>query len=112
MGSLPFQVQGRDSFLAESAMTVCGCIGQPPNVATSGNACGGAANTITDVGLGTTALLIHAERKRMYTAISTLAHSTAPAAPRLKPLRVHVRTIIYDNSKEVSGHRQIARILR
>ena len=47
----------------------------------------------------------------MFTAISTLAHSIAPAAHRLKPLRVHVRTIIYDNSKEFAGHRQIARIL-
>jgi hypothetical protein len=65
------------------------------------------------VGLGTTGhCSSDVERKRMCTAISTLAHSIAPAAQRLKPLRVHIRTIICDHSKEVSGHRQIARILR
>jgi len=48
-------------------------------------------------------VLIHVERKRMFTAISTLAHSIAPAAHRLKLLRVHVRTIIYDNRKEFAS---------
>jgi len=47
----------------------------------------------------------------MFTVISMLAHSIATAAHRLKPLRVHVQTISYDNSKEFAGHRQIARIL-
>ncbi|MEK9142350.1 MAG: IS30 family transposase [Nitrospirota bacterium] len=57
------------------------------------------------------AVLIHVERKRMFTAISTLAHSIAPATHRLKPLRVHVRTITHDNGKEFAGHRHLARIL-
>lgn len=47
----------------------------------------------------------------MFTAISTLAHSIASAAHHLKPLHVHVRTIIYDNSQEFAGYRHIARIL-
>jgi IS30 family transposase len=47
----------------------------------------------------------------MFTAVSTLAYWMVPAADRLKPLRVHVQTIIYDNSQECAGHRQIARIL-
>ncbi|MGZ8366489.1 MAG: hypothetical protein ACXW37_08975 [Nitrospira sp.] len=42
---------------------------------------------------------------------SLLAHSIASAGHRLKPLRVHVRTIIYDNSQEFAGHRHLARIL-
>jgi IS30 family transposase len=47
----------------------------------------------------------------MFTAISTLAHSIAPAAQRLKPLRVHDRTITHDNGKEFAGYRHLARIL-
>ena len=57
------------------------------------------------------ALLIHVERKRMCTAISTLAHSIAPSTHRVKLLHVHVQTISHDHSKACAGHRQIARIL-
>jgi IS30 family transposase len=56
-------------------------------------------------------LLIRVERKHMLTTISTLAHSIAPAAHRLKPLRVHVRTITHDNGKEFAEYRHLARIL-
>jgi IS30 family transposase len=54
---------------------------------------------------------VHVERTRMCTAISTLAHSIEPSAHRMKSLRVHVRTISHDHSKECAGHRQIASIL-
>jgi IS30 family transposase len=40
-----------------------------------------------------------------------LAYSIVPAAYRLKPLRVHVRTITHDNGKEFAGYGHIARIL-
>jgi IS30 family transposase len=47
----------------------------------------------------------------MFTVISTLAHLIAPAEQRLKPLRVHDRTITHDNGKEFAGYRHLARIL-
>ncbi len=61
-------------------------------------------------------LLTHVERKSLFTIISKLSRPTAQAthrAPvhRLKPLRQHVHTITYDNSKEFAGHRNTAQCL-
>jgi IS30 family transposase len=61
-------------------------------------------------------LLIHVERKSLFTTISKLHRATAKAAQRatvrrLKPLHRNVRTITYDNGEEFAAPERTARSL-
>ena len=63
-----------------------------------------------------TTLLIHVERKSLFTTISKLHRATAKAAQRatvrrLKPLHRNVRTITYDNGEEFAAPERTARSL-